>query len=138
MEGYIGEIRIFAGTFAPMDWAFCQGQLLQISQYQALYSLLGTQYGGDGRVTFALPNLSGRVVVGTGVTREGTRYQNAQMGGKESSSNKPLVLIQDKDLNQETQKLVNTFGIEQTTSCMQPYMGLNYIICLNGLYPTRD
>ena len=57
MEGFIGEIRIFAGNFAPNWWAFCNGQILPIAQYQALFSLIGNAYGGDGRTTFALPNL---------------------------------------------------------------------------------
>lgn len=57
MEGTIGEIRLFAGTFAPRNWAFCEGQLLPIDQNTALFSILGTQYGGDGRTNFGLPAL---------------------------------------------------------------------------------
>lgn len=60
MDSYIGEIRIFAGNFAPKDWAFCHGQLLSISSNAALFSILGVQYGGDGKTTFALPDLRGR------------------------------------------------------------------------------
>lgn len=63
---YLGEIKLFAGTFAPHGWAFCQGQLLPINQNQALFSLLGTTYGGNGTTTFALPDLRGRVAVGDG------------------------------------------------------------------------
>lgn len=59
-DAYIGEIRIFAGNFAPKDWAFCNGQLLPIAQNTALYSILGVQFGGDGKTNFALPNLMGR------------------------------------------------------------------------------
>ena len=66
MEPMIGEVRIFAGTFAPRSWAFCNGQLLAINQNQALFSILGTTYGGDGRTTFALPDLRGRVAIGEG------------------------------------------------------------------------
>ncbi|MEO1517025.1 MAG: tail fiber protein [Bacteroidota bacterium] len=66
MQPYIGEIRIFAGNFAPRGWAFCEGQLLAISQNQALFSLLGTTYGGDGRTTFALPDMRGRTAVHEG------------------------------------------------------------------------
>ncbi|MFA8433536.1 MAG: phage tail protein [Marinifilaceae bacterium] len=66
MEGTIGEIRGFAGNFAPRGWAFCQGQLLSVSQNEALFSILGTIYGGDGRTTFALPDLRGRVPIGEG------------------------------------------------------------------------
>ncbi|HJQ03229.1 MAG TPA: tail fiber protein, partial [Jatrophihabitans sp.] len=58
---YIGEIRMFAGNFAPAGWAFCQGQLLAISENDALFNLIGTTYGGDGQETFALPNLASRI-----------------------------------------------------------------------------
>ena len=68
MDPFLGEISLFAGTFAPRDWAFCDGQLLPINQHEALFSLLGTTYGGDGRTTFALPDLRGRTPIhpGTG------------------------------------------------------------------------
>jgi len=65
-EPFIGEIRMFAGNFAPRDWALCDGQLLAISQNDALFSLLGTIYGGDGRTTFGLPDLRGRIPVNQG------------------------------------------------------------------------
>jgi microcystin-dependent protein len=65
-DPFVAEIRIFAGNFAPLGWALCNGQLMPISQNTALFSLLGTYYGGDGRVTFALPNLQGSVPVGQG------------------------------------------------------------------------
>lgn len=79
---YIGEIRLFAGLYAPEDWALCQGQLLQINTYQALYSLLGTTYGGDGRTTFGIPDLRGRLVIGTGtVTPTTSAYALGQTGG---------------------------------------------------------
>ena len=66
MDGYYGEIRMFAGTFAPLNWAYCIGQLMQISQNQAFYSILGTQFGGDGRTTFGIPDLRGRAPIGIG------------------------------------------------------------------------
>lgn len=65
-SSYIGEIRMFAGTFAPVGWAFCDGQLLPISQHDALFNLIGITYGGDGQTTFALPDLRGRIPVGQG------------------------------------------------------------------------
>jgi microcystin-dependent protein len=65
-EAYLGEIRIFAGDYSPVDWLACNGQMLQITQYQALFALLGTIYGGDGTTTFALPNLQGVLAAGTG------------------------------------------------------------------------
>jgi microcystin-dependent protein len=64
MEGTLGEIRIFAGSFPPQGWAFCNGQSMPINQYQALYTILGTTYGGDGQTTFQLPKLSAPVNVG--------------------------------------------------------------------------
>ena len=66
MEGMIGEIRMFAGNFAPKSWAFCSGQILSISSNTALFSILGTYYGGNGTTTFALPDLRGRMAVGQG------------------------------------------------------------------------
>lgn len=65
-EPFIGEVKMFAGSFAPRGWAFCDGQVLPISQNTALFSLLGTNYGGDGRSTFALPNLGNRMPMGAG------------------------------------------------------------------------
>ncbi|GLQ34041.1 tail Collar domain-containing protein [Amylibacter marinus] len=67
MEPYIGQITMFAGIFAPKNWAFCDGQILQISDNPALYSVIGTNFGGDGRSDFALPNLQGRLAVGQGL-----------------------------------------------------------------------
>jgi microcystin-dependent protein len=78
-EPYIGEIRMFAGNFNPNGWAFCNGALLPISQYDALFTLIGTTYGGDGQSTFALPNLSGRLPV-----HMGNGFSIGQNGGVES------------------------------------------------------
>ncbi|MCP4693551.1 MAG: phage tail protein [Desulfobacterales bacterium] len=76
-EPYIGEIRMFAGSFAPRSWAFCDGQLLSVSQFDALFSLLGTIYGGDGRTTFGLPDLRGRLPVHMG---QGPGLSNRVLG----------------------------------------------------------
>lgn len=84
MEGYLSEVRMFGGTFAPRGWMFCQGQLLAISQYDALFALLGTTYGGDGQSTFALPDLQSRVPVGTGQGLGLSSYTLGQEGGMES------------------------------------------------------
>ena len=81
MEGYLGTVMAWAPNFAPRNWAFCQGQLLQISQNAALYSLLGTTYGGNGTTTFGLPNLMGRVVVGNGNGAGLQPYTLGQLGG---------------------------------------------------------
>jgi len=84
MEPMIGEIRIFAGNFAPRNWAFCDGQLLAISQNQALFSILGTTYGGDGRTTFALPDLRGRAPIGPGNGPGLSTYTLGERGGVET------------------------------------------------------
>lgn len=83
-EPFIGEIRMFAGNFAPAGWAFCQGQLIPISQNDTLFNLIGTMYGGDGQETFGLPNLSGRAPMhfgqGPGISQS---YQQGEMAGVE-------------------------------------------------------
>ena len=83
MDPFIAEIKMFAGNFAPRGWAFCQGQLLPINQNQALFSLLGTIYGGDGRTTFALPDLRGRTAIGPGNGPGLSTYREGQNGGVE-------------------------------------------------------
>jgi microcystin-dependent protein len=83
-DGFIGEIRMFAGNFAPRDWAFCDGQLLAISQNTALYSLVGTIYGGDGRVTFGLPDLRGRLAMHAGNGPGLTPWPQGLKSGTES------------------------------------------------------
>ena len=82
-EGYIGEIRMFGGNFAPVNWALCNGQLISIAQVQALFSLIGTTYGGDGVHTFALPNLQGRLALGFGQGPGLSNYAIGQTGGSE-------------------------------------------------------
>jgi microcystin-dependent protein len=76
---YVGEIRMFGGNFAPLGWAFCDGSLLPISEYETLFTLIGTTYGGDGQTTFALPDLRGRLPV-----HQGSSYVIGQAGGVES------------------------------------------------------
>jgi len=80
-DSYIGQIKLFAGSFAPKDWAFCNGQILSISQNTALFSILGTTYGGDGRSTFALPNLQGSVPIGAGQGPGLSQYELGETGG---------------------------------------------------------
>ena len=84
MEPTIGEIRMFAGNFAPRSWAYCAGQLLAISQNDALFSILGTMYGGDGRTTFGLPDLRGRAAISSGQGPGLSFYREGQRGGRES------------------------------------------------------
>lgn len=86
MEPFIGQIIMFGGNFAPRGWAFCQGQLLAISQNQALFSILGTTYGGDGRTTFALPDLRGRAPIGPGHGPGLTNRVLGQRSGTETNT----------------------------------------------------
>lgn len=180
MEGTIGEIRMFAGNFAPLAWAFCQGQLLPIAQNTALFSILGTTYGGNGQTTFGLPDFRGRTPVGVGqgpglanislgemaglptqtltvaqmpshnhpVT--GTLSMGAKNGAGDSISptgNYPAS-VAGSNLYSTTQdaqmaplngslSLGNTGG-NQPFSMMPPYLGMNIIICLQGIFPSRN
>lgn len=170
-EPFIAEIRIFAGNFAPRSWAFCDGQLLPISQNTALFSLIGTTYGGDGRSTMALPNLQGRAPMhpgrGPGLTArrlgqtggvERVTLSEAQMpshkhtaiGSGDSanqrgpSGNLPAVGIgRGAAAYQNSSNLVDferlgDSGGSQSHENMQPFLTLNYIIALQGLYPSRS
>lgn len=83
MDPFVGEIRLFGFNFAPLGWVACQGQTLPIARYSALFSLLGTTYGGDGRTTFAVPDLRGRLPVGFGHGPGLSPYVQGQMGGQE-------------------------------------------------------
>lgn len=171
-EPFIAEIRIFAGNFAPRGWAFCSGQLLPISQNTALFSLIGTTYGGDGRTTTALPNLEGRAPMhpgrGPGLTSrrlgqrvgvESVPLTEAQMpnhnhsmsfeGVETGSSNSPgnnvfaqssiptASVFSENTPNSAAGTLRNTGGGTAHNN-MQPYIGVNFIIALVGLYPSRS
>lgn len=85
MDGYMGQVILFAGTFAPREWAFCNGTLLPIDKNTALFSILGATYGGDGRKTFALPNLCGRIAVGAGRGETGEYFLGAMYGSETAS-----------------------------------------------------
>ena len=160
MDDYLAEIRLFAGNFAPRNWAFCNGQLLSISQNSALYSLLGTTYGGNGQTTFALPDLRGRVPISTG---QSPGLSSRVLGANSGSETVTLLTDQIPNHNHPIAKTTttgtdassNTFvvgasgGTAQTSnsgnfggttphSNMQPYAGLNYIICVMGIYPSRS
>ena len=83
-QPYVGEIRVFGGNFAPNGWAFCEGQLLPISENETLFVLIGTTYGGDGQSTFGVPDLRGRVPVHMGSSPSGGTYQLGEMSGQET------------------------------------------------------
>lgn len=184
MEGYIAEIRLFAGTFAPRGWAFCQGQILSIAQNTALFALIGTIYGGNGQTTFALPDLRGRVPVGAGQGPGLPSFNPGQMGG---AMNHTLITTEMPAHNHTAQVTVKSFddpnglsngdsavtashywasshgvgdlfssttnsamnpqavavalgvaGGSQPHNNMQPYLGMNYIICMEGIFPSRN
>jgi microcystin-dependent protein len=170
-EPFIAEIRIFAGNFAPRSWAFCNGQLLPVSQNTALFSLIGTTYGGDGRTTTALPNLEGRAPMhpgrGPGLTarRLGQRggvemvtLSEAQMPNHTHTLSADTALANNRNPQGNAlaraagglaygpsgsmvplaeQALPNTGG-SQAHNNMQPYLTMNFIIALQGLYPSRS
>lgn len=164
MEPLLGSIILFAGTFAPRGWAFCEGQLLAISQNQALFSILGTTYGGDGRTTFALPDLRGRSPVhqGTGpglgahplgekyghesvtlnVTQlpshsHGTTYElpNA-MVSMNPMPTVPIAYDRDPMIATATLQSMPTGG-GQPVGTASPSLALNYIIATQGVFPSR-
>lgn len=182
-DSYIGEIKMFAGTYAPIGWLFCRGQMLEIRQNQALYAVIGNIYGGDGRTTFALPDLQGRVVVGAGYGAGLTPRNLGVKDGKESVTltiaqlpihdHKQIVSATTGTLNTPNNnvltapasnvkmtgnvagKPVNTFAPNSNTAIplsnsvtvngngqahdnMMPYITINYIICIEGIFPPRE
>jgi len=184
MEGTIGEIRLFGGNFPPRNWSFCDGQLLAIPSNTALFSVLGTIYGGDGRTTFALPDLRSRVAIGAGRGPGLSNYRQGQQFGTESNtldlshlpahthavsaklkaSNEPATTTDptdainafeaggfsydSKDTNINVDMRADAVEVpgNQTGSTgggsplnnRQASMGLNFIICTSGNYPSRN
>lgn len=157
---FIGQITLFAGNFAPRGWAFCQGQLLSIAQNTALFSILGTTYGGDGQTTFALPDLRGRVPLQQG---QGPGLQSYVLGQKAGTETVTLTVNEMPAHNhsitvtavppggtipavdgQLTPTPLNAFeasgmtGGSQPHNNLQPYLALNYIIALQGIFPSRN
>jgi len=169
-QPYVGEIRMFAGNFAPAGWLFCEGQLLSIPDNETLFNLIGTTYGGDGDSTFALPNLQGRIPIhmGTGTSR--TTYQLAEAGGVEqvtltvsqmpahhhpfmasgdignevnpaanvpSNSQGAVPYIEDPP-NQDMKTPISPVGGGQPHDNFQPYLCVNFIISLLGIFPPQS
>ena len=169
-QPFIGEIRMFGGNFNPNGWAFCDGQLVPISENDALFTLIGTTYGGDGQETFALPNLQSRVPIHQGNGPDGVSYQLGQAAGVESvtlttqqipahthsmlastdpgnqaspAGNVPAALsavsIYQSNISAPTIAMkaqsVTPVGGSQPHDNMQPYLGINYIISLFGVFP---
>jgi len=176
MDPFLGEIRLFAGNFPPRDWAFCNGQLMTIQSNTALFSLLGTMYGGDGVRTFGLPNLMDRVPIGMGAGSGLTPRTQGEVGGSSgvtltqqempahthqaagvasngdgnspvgavwaqySTASRPVVHANvygaSADVTMAPTALAPT-GNSQPHNNMQPYMAMNFIIALNGIFPQR-
>lgn len=173
MDPLMATIIFFGGNFAPRGWAFCWGQILSIQQNSALFSLLGTTYGGNGVTTFALPDFRGRVPVGVG---QGPGLPNFSLGEVSGSVNRTLLITQipahfhqfsipgstdagttavptgafpantgalDKEYATTSNTVMSTgntaiAGGSQPFDIMQPYLGMNYIIATEGVYPSRN
>ena len=171
-EPFVGEIRMFAGNFAPRGWAFCDGQLLAVSQNDALFSLLGTIYGGDGRTTFGLPDLRGRLPMHMG---QGPGLSERRQGAKSGAEKVTLTVNQfpahshaltgvaqagsenSPDKGQPAQSTVGVYlrnpnplsvkplasntisntGGSRSHSNLMPFLCVNFIIALVGIYPSR-
>jgi microcystin-dependent protein len=164
-QPYIGEIRMFAGNFAPAGWMLCEGQLLPISENETLFQLIGTTYGGDGQSTFALPDLRGRIPI-----HQGNGFVLAEMGGVEevtlTVNQIPAhthALLGSGDLAQSGQAGGNVPGVSaafdaytaedpfgnmnpsaiapaggsQPHNNFQPYLCINFIISLFGIFPSQ-
>lgn len=171
MDQFLGEIRIFAGNFAPRGWAFCNGQLMPIAQNTALFSVLGTTYGGDGKTNFALPNLQGCVPLGQGsgpglsprklgssggqssvtlVTSELPMHTHAAMCGTTSDQTGPSgnvwsnagrgvsVAYAAAVDSPMLPSVAQPSGGSQAHNNRQPYLGMSFIIALQGEYPARS
>jgi microcystin-dependent protein len=136
-EPFLSEIRMVGFTFAPRGWAFCNGQLLPILQNQTLYSLLGTTYGGDGRTTFALPDLRARTPIHHG-TQNGIQVRQGENRGSEYSAQIKTVIdsiIVDRGLETNTSR-VNV--MQNVGTALTPYIGINFAIALQGVFPNRN
>ncbi|HEV7768227.1 MAG TPA: tail fiber protein [Thermoanaerobaculia bacterium] len=170
-QPFIGEIRMFAGNFAPAGWMFCDGQLIPISQNDTMFVLLGTTYGGDGESTFALPNLQSRVPIHMGNGPGGQTFQLAEAAGVEEVTlsvqqipNHTHTLIGTSNGALQTSPQGNLFAVSgqveyavagfapeatfnaasispaggsQPHTNLQPYICINYIISLFGLFPSQ-
>ena len=128
MDPIIGMVVPIATPFAPRGWALCNGQLLAISEHQALFSIIGTTYGGDGRVTFALPDLRGRVPIHAGHPGR-SRRALGERGGAERLD-PPFVWVAASDVGVEAAQ-------RQGEDLAQPSVGVHYAIAMVGLYPAR-
>ena len=165
-QPYVGEIRMFAGNFAPAGWMFCEGQLLPISENETLFQLIGTTYGGDGQSTFALPDLRGRLPM-----HQGNGFILAETGGAEEitltvsqipahthaflgsnnlatgtppagqvvgKSSSPAILPYGTDapVSPISPQAISSVGGSQPHTNFQPYLCVDFIISLFGIFPS--
>ncbi|MBL0145734.1 MAG: tail fiber protein [Chitinophagaceae bacterium] len=183
MEGTLAEIRMFAGNFAPRGWQLCNGQLLSIAQWTAVFALVGTTYGGNGQTTFAVPDFRGRIAVGAQFA-QGPGLPAIQLGEMSGTPNTTLISTNlpfhnhtltgsvNMQINNDTAGLtddasgrrfgawqpvytsaatdlvsmaadastlaVGFTGSNQPFSNMPPYTGMNFIFCVEGIFPSRD
>jgi microcystin-dependent protein len=175
-EPFIGQVMLFAGNYPPRGWAFCQGQLLSIAQNTALFSILGTTYGGNGQTTFALPDLRGRVAMhpgqGPGLSPRNLGEQGGQenvtllqmqmpahnhpvnANGADGSASSPQGNFNATTYDPSTLNPLNSYSNSSNTTMsasaigiaggsqphqnMPPYTCLNFIIALEGLFPSRN
>ena len=139
-EPFIGEISWFAGSYAPRLWAFCDGQILPISNYAPLYSLIGNTYGGNGVTTFALPDMRGRVPMHVGSGPGLSHRVRGEWGGYEEVSVTDVATVRVEPADEESQTAVSVISSDSQLrhNNMQPYLGINCIIALEGIYPSRD
>jgi len=159
-DPFIGEIRMFGGNFAPRDWALCDGQLLAVADNQALFSILGTVYGGDGRTTFGLPDLRGRAAIHAGDGPGLSRRRLGEKGGAEEVAlaetempghthgvpsagagqtiRTPRFFGQATTVPEQTTGSTDPAGGDQPHDNMPPYQAVNFIIALQGIYPSRS
>lgn len=183
MEAFIGTILPWAGNFAPVGWALCNGQTLQIAQYSAVFAVIGTMYGGNGTSNFKLPDLQGRVMIGAGSGAGLSPYVQGSIGGTETNtltssnmpahthalngntntaltgantpSNNAILSIAKDGMSKAVNVYGNTSNAQPTltpmnsqsiglaggntpVSTIQPFQTINFIICLQGIFPSRE
>lgn len=138
LDPYLGSIDWFAGNFAPRGTLFAHGQLLPISQFSALFSILGTTYGGDGITTFALPDLRGRTPIHQGTGSGLSPISLGETGGTNTTTLTTNNLPVHTHSIAGTPNATNPTGSSQPFNNQQPYLGVNYQISLNGLFPSRN
>lgn len=171
-DQYLGEIRMFSGNYAPKGWCLCDGRLLNVSAYQALFSLMGTAYGGNGTTTFGVPDLRGRALLHQGAGATGTQYPMGQMAGQESVALNAIQIPGHTHVVQADPVVAEATGTTPTNAfwgsgpnnaysnvapnaqmasglCattgngaghpnMMPFLVINFILALQGIYPSRQ